>query len=97
MELGCRVGDGGDWHHDQIRVDTGLVPRGVLHDSAGVAVLCVEIRFCLILASFDVASFDQRLHYSSWADPLLVCVGFWNCHSGDNSVKFLTLNFEVCS
>ena len=28
--------DGGDWYHDQVRFDAGLVPRGVSHDSAGV-------------------------------------------------------------
>ena len=43
MELGWRVGDGGDWHHDQIWVDAGLVPRGLLHDSAGVVELCVDV------------------------------------------------------
>ena len=37
VELGWRVGDEDEWHHDQIRVDVGLVPTGVSHDSADIA------------------------------------------------------------
>ena len=43
VELGWLVGDGGDWHHDQIQVDAGLVPRNVSHGSAGVVELCVDV------------------------------------------------------
>ena len=65
MELAWWVGDGDEWHHDQIQVDVCLIPTGVPHDSADAADLFVwcsvdQILFGLILDLCAVVSFSRR-------------------------------------
>ena len=64
MELGWRVGDGGDWHHDQIWVDAGLVSKGILHGSAGVKVsdmnTLVDSLYIRPLASYGPGHHKRR-------------------------------------